>query len=169
MPASAQLLALLAAMSLLAWGIVARVHLLPWLDRRAPRDALLVVVAPHMFRHVGAMALLPGIGDAPAAWSVPLAWGDGATALLAALAMIALHRSWRAAVALTWLFNVVGILDMLHNGHRAAILQVAPRLGVVAYVVAFVVPGMLVCHLLVFRALLRGNGTGTLRPTGAAG
>ena len=152
---SALLLAGLAAMSLLAWSIIARVHLLPWLEGRSQRAALAVVVTPHMFRHVGAMALLPGIGDVPAAWSVPLAWGDGITAALAAVAMIALHRAWRHAIAVVWVFNVFGLLDMLHNGYNAATLGIAPRLGVIAFVVAFVVPGMLVAHILVFRLLLR--------------
>src|SRR4051812_13390988 len=110
MPPSAKLLAALMAMSLLAWGIVASVHLVPWLDRQSRREALLIVVLPHMFRHVGALALFPGIGAPPPEWSVPLAWGDGITALLAALTMIALHRSWRHAIALTWVFNAFGTL-----------------------------------------------------------
>jgi hypothetical protein len=155
MPPSAQQLFGLMAMSLLAWSIIAWVHVLPWLARMSRREALLFVVMPHMFRHVGALALYPGIGAAPAAWSVPLAWGDGITALLAAATMIALHRSWRWAIGLTWFFNVFGTLDLLHNGWNAAVLQVAPHLGVIAYIVAFAVPGMLVCHLLVFRTLLR--------------
>ena len=115
----------------------------------------MVAVTPHLFRHVGALALFPGMGDVPRAWSVPLAWGDGITALLAAATMIALQRSWRHAVALTWVFNVFGLLDLLHNGYGAAALGIAPQLGVIAYVVAFGVPGMLVFHLLVFRTLLR--------------
>jgi hypothetical protein len=142
-------------MSLLAWGIIAWVHLVPWLERRSRREALLVAVTPQMFRHVGALALFPGVGATPLAWSLPLAWGDGITALLAALTMIALHRSWRYAMALTWIFNGFGLLDMLHNGYNAAALQIAPQLGVIAFVVAFGVPGMFVCHLLVFRILLR--------------
>jgi hypothetical protein len=155
MPPTARLLVVLVLMSLLAWAIIAIVHLGPWLARRSRRDALLVVVMPHMFRHVGALALFPGVGSAPTAWSVPLAWGDGITAILAALTMIALHRSWRAAIPLAWVFNVFGTLDLLHNAAGAIALQIAPALGVLAYVVAFGVPGMLVFHLLVFRTLLR--------------
>lgn len=155
MPPSAKLLAGLMAMSLLAWSIVAWVHVVPWLDRRSRREALLGIVAPQMFRHVGLLALFPGIGAVPSAWSVPLAWGDGATALLAALTMIALAKSWRHAVALAWVFNTFGLLDMLHNGYNAAALQIAPQLGVIAFVVSFAVPGLFVCHLLTFRTLLR--------------
>jgi hypothetical protein len=155
MPPSAKLLAVLMAMSLLAWGIVAWVHVVPWLDTHSRREGLLVAVTPHLFRHVGAMAVFPGVGQTPPAWSVPLAWGDGLTALLAAGAMIALYKSWRHATLLVWFFNLFGLLDLLHNGYGAAVLQIAPQLGVIGYVVAFGVPGMFVAHLLVFRTLLR--------------
>lgn len=155
MPPAFRLLALLISMSLLAWTIVAIVHLAPWLARRTRREALLVVVTPHLFRHVGALALFPGIGATPLAWSVPLAWGDGCTALLAACTMTALHRSWRFAIPLAWVFNVFGTLDLLHNAVNAAALGVAPTLGVIAFVVAMGVPGMFVFHMLVFRTLLR--------------
>jgi hypothetical protein len=155
MPASAKLLALFMAMSLVAWGIIACVHIAPWLDKHSKREALLITVMPHMFRHVGAMAMFPGLGDPPRAWSLPLAWGDGITAALAMLSMVALYRFWRHAAKLVWVFNVFGLLDMLHNGYNAAALQVAPRLGVIGYVVGFGVPGMFVFHVLVFRTLLR--------------
>jgi hypothetical protein len=155
MPPSAKLLALFMAISLCAWTVIARVHVVPWLDARPKRDALLVVVLPHMFRHVGAMALFPGIGDPPPEWSVPLAWGDGLTAVLAIASMIALYAKWSHATKLVWVFNVFGILDLLHNGVNAARLEVAPRLGVIGYVVGFGVPMMLVFHVLVFRTLLR--------------
>src|ERR1700704_2109021 len=137
MPATAKLFPLLVAMSLVAWAILSWAHLLPWLARRNKRDALLVVVMPHMFRHVGAMALLPGIADVPLEWSVPLAWGDCITAMLAMVSMIALKRSWRHANLVVLVFNMFGILDLLHNGYNAATLQIAPRLGPIAYVVAF--------------------------------
>lgn len=155
MPPSAKLLALMMAMSLVSWTIIVRVHLLPWLDRQSRREALLVAVAPHLFRHVGVLAVFPGIGNVPREWSVPLAWGDGITTLLAALTMISLYRSWRYAIALAWVFNVFGLLDLLHNGYGAARLQLAPNMGPIAYVVGFGVPLMLLFHVLVFRILLR--------------
>lgn len=157
MPPSAKLLALFMVMSLVAWGIISWVHVLPWLRARSKREALLVAVMPHLFRHVGAMALFPGIGDVPREWSVPLAWGDGITAALAALSMIALKKSWVHATKLVWVFNVFGILDLLHNGYGAASLELAPRMGIIGYVVGFGVPMMLVFHILVFMTLVRAE------------
>ncbi len=157
MPPAARLLFVLAAMSLVAWTIVAVVHVAPWLARWSRRDALLVVMTPQMFRHVGALALFPGIGATPPEWSVPLAWGDAATASLAALTMIALYRDWRAAIPLAWVTTVFGTLDLLHNGMNAARLGVAPSLGPIVYVVVIAVPGMLAAHVLALRVLMRSS------------
>jgi hypothetical protein len=155
MPPAARLLAIVMLLSVCAWSVVAWVHVVPAIDRKSKREALLIVVMPHMFRTVGAMAMFPGLSTVPAEWAVPLAWGDGVTAVLAMLSMIALKKSWAHATKLVWVFNLFGLIDMLHNGYGAAHLVVAPHMGPIAYVVGFGVPGMLVFHLLVFRALLR--------------
>lgn len=165
MPTAARLLAFLMVMSLCAWAIIARVHLLPWLDDQPKRRALMVLVTPQMFRTVGALALFPGIGDAPAEWATPLAWGDGATAVLAMLSILALHADWRHATKVVWFGALFGLADMLHNAFNSVVLVVAPRLGPIAYVVAFGVPMMLVFHILVFRALLSGERSGRHEPT----
>ena len=99
--------------------------------------------------------MFPGIGDVPRAWALPLAWGDGITSILAALSMVALHRGWRHATKLVWVFNIFGLCDLLHNAYNSVALQVAPRMGVIAYVVGVAVPGMLMFHMLVFHVLLR--------------
>jgi hypothetical protein len=155
MPPAARLLALFMLFSVCAWSVVAWVHVVPAIDRRSKREALLIVVMPHMFRTIGAMAMFPGLSSVPEEWALPLAWGDGTTAMLAMLSMVALKRSWAHATKLVWVFNLFGLLDMLHNGYGAAHLEVAPQMGPIAYVVGFGVPGMLVLHILVFRTLLR--------------
>ena len=155
MPPSAKLLAFVIATSLVSWSIVARVHVLPWLDRKTRREVLLILLAPQMFRTVGALALFPGIGDPPREWAEPLAWGDCATAVLAMASMLALHRGWAHAAKLAWTCSGFGVLDLLRNAFEAVHLQVAPRIGPIAYVVGFGVPLMLVAHVLAIRTLLR--------------
>jgi hypothetical protein len=161
MPPAARLLALFMSLGICAWALIAWVHVVPVIDRKTKREALAVVVTPHVFRTIGAMAMFPGIATVPEEWALPLAWGDGITAVLAMLSLVALKKSWTHATKLVWVFNVFGLLDMIHNGYGAARLGIAPDLGPIAYVVAFLVPGMFVCHLLVFRVLLR---TATARP-----
>lgn len=167
MPPAARLLVLFMVMSLCAWAIIARVHLLPWLDAQPKRRALMVLLTPQMFRTIGAMALFPGIGDPPVEWATPLAWGDGATAVLAMLSILALHADWKHATKLVLFGALFGLADMLHNAFNSIVLVVAPRLGPIGYVVGFGVPMMLVFHILVFRALLSGERSG--RPTRQAG
>jgi hypothetical protein len=155
MPAEAKLLAVLAIMGLAAWTVVAKVHVVPLLDRLPKRRALVVVLTPQMFRTVGALALFPGVGATPAEWARPLAIGDGVTAALAMVAVLTLHASWRHAMKAAWVATAFGLVDLLHNAFNSVRLQVAPTLGPIAYVVAFGVPLMLVCHLLAIRALMR--------------
>jgi hypothetical protein len=146
------LLFLLTSAAFTTWSIV---HVIPRIRGLSRRDALLWLVMPHTMRHIGAMALYPGLTDLPDAWTIPLAIGDAATSLLAMASMLALHARARFAIGLTWVFNVFGLADLLHNAYGAAAMELGPRLGVIAYVVAFGVPVMLGFHVLVFFALLR--------------
>ena len=84
--------------------------------------------------------------------------GDTLTALLAWAALIALRAGWSRALLMVWIFNLVGLSDMLHNLFNGVRLQVAPHLGSAWFGIAFVVPMMLVIHLLIFAFLLRHRG-----------
>ena len=71
--------------------------------------------------------------------------------MLALLAIVALRSGWSLAVALVWLFNVVGIVD-LANALRH--VDVAPRFGAAWYIPTMLVPLLLVTHFMSFRRLL---------------
>jgi hypothetical protein len=59
------------------------------------------------------------------------------------------------AIAVVWVFNVVGALDALKNGIYAAKLGVIAHMGAAALVPSYGVPILLVSHGLVFWLLLR--------------
>jgi len=80
--------------------------------------------------------------------------GDTLAALLAWSALIALRAGWRYALLLVWLFNLVGLTDMVLNLLNGVRFQVAEHLGAAWFGIAFVVPAMLVVHLLIFAFLL---------------
>ena len=64
-------------------------------------------------------------------------------------------------------FNLVGLVDLLLNLGRGIRLQVASQLGAAWFGPAFVVPAMLVIHILVFVLLARGKaGAGLPRSSG---
>ncbi len=140
-------------LSLLAWGVIAGFLLSPRLAKLPQHEALLWLSLPHAFRHVGMVFLVPGVVDQPlpTEFANPAAYGDLATGVLALLAIIALHSRWSVALALVWLFNIVGTVD-LANALRH--LDVAPRFGAAWYIPTMLVPLLLVTHFLIFKRLL---------------
>ncbi len=71
--------------------------------------------------------------------------------MLALLAIVALRSRWRAAPALTWVFNIVGSVDLV-NALRHT--DVAPLFGAAWYIPTMLVPLLLVTHFMIFRRLL---------------
>jgi hypothetical protein len=154
-----QLLALQFALSLLAYAALASWVIRPWLETQPRVTALSILVFPQTFRFIGITLLAPGVvaPGLPEAFARHTAIGDAVTTLLAWLALIALRAGWRLAIPAVWLFNVVGLTDLLLNLGRGVRMQVAAQLGAAWYGPAFVVPGMLVLHVLVFVFLMRGE------------
>ena len=103
-------------LSLVAWGVIAKWLLAPWLEKKSPHEALFWLTLPHGFRHVGMVFLVPGVvaQPLPEAFANPAAYGDLITGVLALAALIALRTGWAGALALVWLFNIVGTVDLLN-------------------------------------------------------
>ena len=141
-------------LSVVAWGLLARWLLSPWLEEKSRHEALFWLTVPHAFRHVGMVFLVPGVvaQPLPESFASPAAYGDLLTGVLALLALIALRTSWAGAVMLVWLFNVVGTVDLL-NALRH--VDVAPDFGAAWYIPTFLVPLLLVTHFMIFARLFR--------------
>lgn len=147
-------------LSLLVFGLLAKWYLTPWLDTKPVHVALSLLIIPHATRHIGLSFLVPGLTDSPpTTFANAAAYGDLASGLLAILCLLALRRPWRFALPLVWIFNVVGTLDLV-NALRQA--EAVPHLGVTWFIPTFLVPILLVTHLLVFKRLLRHS----LQPLG---
>ena len=140
-------------LSLVVWSVIAAFLLAPWLNGKPRHEALLWLSLPHAFRHVGMVFLVPGMNarPLPADFAGPAAYGDLASGVLALLAIVALRSRWSAAVALVWLFNVVGTVD-LANALRH--VDVAPLFGASWYIPTMLVPLLLVTHVMIFKRLL---------------
>ena len=135
-------------------GVLAKWLLAPWLEKKSPHEALFWLTLPHAFRHVGMVFLVPGVvaQPLPGAFANPAAFGDLLTGVLALLALIALRADWSGALALVWLFNIVGTVDLL-NALRH--VNVAPDFGAAWYIPTFLVPLLLVTHFMIYARLLR--------------
>jgi hypothetical protein len=147
------------ALSLAAYGAIGAWFIRPWLRTKPLRTALSILLLPQLFRHVGISLLVPEIVDPtfPAAMARQTAIGDTVAALLAWVALVSLRADWRHARAAVWVFNVVGITDMIHNLANGVRFGAANHLGSAWFGIAFVVPAMLVVHLLIFAFLLSGR------------
>ncbi len=141
-------------LSLVVWGLIAKWLLAPWLEKQSLHQALFWLILPHAFRHVGLVFLVPDVvaRPLPEGFAGPAAYGDLATGVLAVLALIALRSGWGGALAAVWVFSIVGSLDLL-NALRH--LSVAPDFGAAWYIPTFLVPLLLVTHVMVFARLLK--------------
>src|SRR5260370_10742817 len=102
-------------MSFVAFGLVTKLYIWPWLRPLERDDALVPLVLPHTFRFVGLSFLVPGVVShaIPSAFAVPAAHGDLIAGILAVAATIALASRPAVATLLVWLFNLGGAAAVL--------------------------------------------------------
>ena len=104
------------ATAFLVFGLIAKWYLWPAIKDRAPDVALTPLLLYTCFRVNGLMFLMPGLvsRDLPRAFAVPTAYGDLTAAFLALLAILCLRTQVAVAVPTVWLFNIVGLLDLVY-------------------------------------------------------
>jgi hypothetical protein len=152
-----------AVLSFIAWALVARQYIWPRLRSQSRIDALRPLLLLHSFRFVGLAFLIPGVvsPNLPNAFARPAAYGDLITAVLALLALATLQS--RLGIALAWVCNIWGSVDLLHafyQGNRTGV-GLAPGLQGAAYFIPTVlVPLLLTTHVLMFWLLLRRDRGG---------
>lgn len=142
-------------MSFLVYILLARWYVAPRLAALPLHQALMPLLFLHAFRHLGLVFLQPQVvgPSLQREFAVPAAWGDLLAALLAVVALVALRGRWASALGLVWLFNVVGTVDLLYAVWRGVTLGVL--LHAAYYIPTFVVPALLVTHVMIFSMLLR--------------
>jgi hypothetical protein len=151
------------SVALLVFGLIAKWYLWPAVKDRTPMIALTPLLLYACFRVNGLMFLMPGLvsRDLPGAFAVPTAYGDLTASLLALVALWPLRAASALAVPMVWLFNVVGLLDLVYANISSVVDHVDPTyLGASYYLAAINVPAMVVVHVTIFAYLLRrGRGS----------
>jgi hypothetical protein len=146
-------------MSFLAFGIVTKLYIWPWLQVVSRDNALTALLVPHAFRFVGLSFLVPGVvlASLPPEFAVPAAYGDLIAAILAIACIWSLRMGAPWAIALVWIFNLWGTADLLHAVYQGQIgVGIGPgSLGAAFYIPTLVVPPLLVTHGLIFWLLSR--------------
>ena len=156
---SGTLFGLSVLMNFVASGIVTKLYIWPWLRVMTREEALLPLMVPHMFRFLGLSFLVPGVVSASLSpdFARPAAYGDLVAALLAVVAVLALSARASWALAIVWVFNLWGTIDLLYAIYQGEIgVRIGPgSLGAAFYIPTVLVPPLLVTHALIFRLLLR--------------
>ena len=147
-------------MSLIVYAAIAKWFVKPWLAGKPLRQSLIPLIFPHAFRYIGMLFLVSPVvtGPLPDAFAYPAAYGDLITSLLALLSLVALRGGWGLALPLVWLFNVVGTLDLVNALYQGIRLDVLYHFGAAWYIPTFLVPALLVSHLMIFTRLLKRGG-----------
>jgi len=141
-------------MSLILYSLLAKWFMAPWLNKKTQSQALFWLTLPHATRYIGMVFLVPGVvsPSIPTSFATAAAFGDLTAGILALFVLIALRNRWAGTIALVWLFNIIGTLDLLYAlSHEQAV----PHLGAAWYIPTFWVPVLLVTHIMIFTRLLK--------------
>ncbi len=141
-------------------AVVVAWYVWPSLTKLPRNSALIPLLFVHVFRYVGMTLLVPGMIDPKLSrdFISNAAYGDLIAAALALVSIFALRSNWGVAVALVWVFNTWGFLDLL-NGLRGLLqLNVASfNLGTVWYIYTFYAPVVIASHLMIFWILVKSR------------
>jgi hypothetical protein len=144
-------------LSFIAFGLIARWHLVPWLSRFALEERLIALTWLHVFRYVALTGFLPGqvSPDVPSGALNAVIYGDTISAVLALVSVVMLRMRAPGAIAMAWIFNVVGLLDWAQSqAHGISAQAFAYPTGASAMVYAFYVPLLVVTHVVMFYWLI---------------
>jgi hypothetical protein len=159
-----QIFGLQVLLSFVLYTLVARWYVSPRLGALPVDRALQPLLVLHATRHMGLVFLVPTVvgGVLPAAFATSGAYGDLLAGVLALGALVALRARAGVARPLTWLFNIVGLGDLVNAFYQGLSHDV--QLGAAYYIPTFIVPALVVTHVMIFRLLLRhsSSAAGTL-------
>jgi hypothetical protein len=141
----------------LAFGLVIRLYLWPRLRALPTDQALKILIVPHTFRFIGLSVLYTGVvsPELPTKFRYPAAWGDFGAAMLALVAILAIHRRWSVALPLVWIFNLWGSINLLYAYYNGGVLHIkGGSFGAFYYIPTLYVPLLLITHGLIFYLLI---------------
>ncbi len=141
-----------------AWLLVFGAYVMPKVRSVGWMDAQRAIAAVHSFRFFGLVFILPGVvGTLPGSFARFAAYGDFATALLAAIALLTVRipSLFRVFVIA---FNIAGVADILIDYYHATVAGlplVAGQLGAAYAIPVLYVPLLMITHGIAFYLLLR--------------
>ncbi|PYQ52224.1 MAG: hypothetical protein DMF78_11645 [Acidobacteria bacterium] len=148
-------------LSLVAFSLIAVWHVAPRLDARSREEALVPLLWVQVFRYAPLALYAPGQVDPriPGDVAAAVGLGDLASAVAALLALVAVRLRVKGAIALVWVFSVIGIADLVFATMKAVAAEMYRfPMGWNWYILNFYVPMIVVGHVMIIRYLLRRAG-----------
>lgn len=146
--------------STLVYLFLFKIYVIPFLKKKSVKNRLVILTLPHLIRHLGLTLLIPGIvtGDKlNQNFAFSTAIGDYITLILGIMAICGLEKNWSRSYYIAFVFNIVGLIDIIIAGIKGFRYQVIFELGPQWYVVNFWVPLLLVTHFISIIFLLESN------------
>ncbi len=142
-------------LGLISYSLIASWYVMPALKSLPRAQALKPLLLFHTFRYIGLAFLVPGVAaeTLDPSFANPAAYGDLLAAVLALIALVALHFKWVIAIPLVWIFNIEGFLDLINALFQG--LRSDAQLGAAYFIPAVIVPALLVTHFMIFKLLLQ--------------
>jgi len=147
--------------SLIAFALIARWHVAPRLAKLAREDALVPLLWIQVFRYAPLALYATGQVDSriPSDVTAAVAIGDLISAVVALIALIAVRLRAPGAIALAWLFSLVGLADLGYATYKAVGAHMYTfYMGWNWYILNFYVPMLVVSHVMILARLLRNAG-----------
>jgi len=148
------------ATSFLVMALIGKWYLYPAVKNLPLKVALTPLLLYACLRVNGLTFLMPGIvrEGLSQEFALPTAYGDLTAVILALLALWTLRNDSALARPMLWLFNIVGLLDLIYAQIATFIYDVNPALlGASYYLVVLNVPAMVVVHIIMIMLLLRSD------------
>ena len=143
--------------SLIIWNKISKKYF--WLQFKdlELKKAVQPILILHSFRFAGLSFFIPGVVHAGLnpAWAIPAALGDFTAAILAFITLSLVNSV--SFKPLLWIFNVLGLIDLLVAFIDGPRYNIVPFLGPAYYIVILYVPILVLTHLMVFKLLLRNE------------
>lgn len=148
------------AIGLVSWSLIAKWYFWPKVKALPFKDAVRPFLLLHTFRFVGLGFLIPGVifGELPHVFSIPAAYGDFLSVILAFISLLFLNINEKLARIMIWLLTIQGIIDILSAWIGAPLSGIkAGSFGGVYAIPPLYVTAVFVTHFVILGLLLRKN------------
>lgn len=154
-----------------AWVLLFGPYIMPRLKAMDVAQAQRAIAALHSFRFFGLVFIVPGVvGNLPAVFAAPAAYGDFASGILAMLSLLTYKIRplfWFFVVA----FNTVGVADLVIDYYHAVQIglpAMAGQLGATYVIPIIYVPLLMITHVVALYLALRHQRNAVPGLAGAA-